>query len=245
VTRLARRVEPERLDSLPATDPAAIHSRRDLQRLNCVMGQAAAIARLLERRPTRGEMRRLADLGGGDGTLLLQVARRLAPRRKAVEAVVVDRQALVSERTRQEFARLGWGIESATADAREWLAGIQLSAGTVILANLFLHHFNDEPLRALLDQISTRSESFVACEPRRTSFTFGAARLVGWIGCNEVTRYDAKVSVRAGFIGREISALWPAGEGWDLEEGRSGLFSHYFVAARRDGSRLLETRGPR
>ena len=177
-------------------------------------------------------MRRLVDLGGGDGTLLLRVARQLAPRSGPVQCVVVDRQALVSDRTRREFARLGWQLEPAIADAVEWLARPLPTDGTVILANLFLHHFEEERLRALLQRASARSELFIACEPRRSSFALGASRLVGWIGSNEVTRYDAKVSVRAGFTGREISALWPAGEGWDLEEGPIGLFSHYFVACR-------------
>jgi hypothetical protein len=47
-----------------------------------------------------------------------------------------------------------------------------------------------------------------------------------------VTRHDAVLSVRAGFAGRELSALWPSADGWKLEERRAGLFSHLFVAHR-------------
>ena len=241
MTPFSRRVEPERLDSLPATDPAAIRSRGDLRRMNLIMGQPGAVTRLLESRRATDGMRRLVDLGGGDGTLLLSVARKLAPRSGPVQGVVVDRQALVSDGTRREFARLGWQLESATSDVLEWLDRPLPAEGTVILSNLFIHHFEDERLRVLLQRASARSELFVACEPRRSSFTLGASRLVGWVGSNEVTRYDAQVSVRAGFTGREISALWPAGEGWDLAEGSIGLFSHYFVACR--GTR--ETRARR
>jgi len=241
VTPFSRRVEPERLDSLPATDPAAIRSRGDLRRLNLILGHPAALARLLKAQRATDGMRRLVDLGGGDGTLLLRVARQLGPQSGPVQGVVVDRQALVSDRTRMEFARLGWQLEPATADVLEWLARPLPPEGTVILANLFIHHFEGERLRALLQRASTRSELFVACEPRRSSFTLGATRLMGWIGSNEVTRYDGKVSVRAGFTGHEISALWPAGEAWDLEEGSIGLFSHYFVACRG----MRETRARR
>src|SRR4249920_206307 len=157
VTPFTRRVEPERLDSLPATDPAAIRSRGDLRRLNRIMGQPAAVARLLKAQRTTDGMRRLVDLGGGDGTLLLRVARRLAPRSGQVQGVVVDRHALVSDRTRMEFARLGWQLEPATADVLEWLDRPLPPEGTVILANLFLHHFEEERLRALLQRASARS----------------------------------------------------------------------------------------
>jgi hypothetical protein len=41
------------------------------------------------------------------------------------------------------------------------------------------------------------------------------------------------VSVRAGFTGAELGALWPRTTGWNLEERARGLFSHCFVARRR------------
>ena len=235
VTHVPRLVEPERLDSLPAGDPAAIRSRRDLQRLNLVMGQAGSIARrLLAHGGTRG-MRRLVDLGGGDGTLLLRLARRLAPRCGAARAVVVDRHALVTAATTERFERLGWTLEAVTAEVSEWLSRDPVADGTVIVANLFLHHFEDAPLRELLSHVAPRTGRFVACEPRRARFTLGAVRLMGLIGCSSLTREDGLISVRAGFAGRELSELWPTGDGWETEEGPAGLFSHCFVASRRQG----------
>ena len=233
-----RRVEDERLDALPASDPAAIRSRGDLQRLNRLMGQAGAIARILRAHGAARSMRRMVDLGGGDGTLLLEVARKLAPDRAGAEAVVVDRHMQLSDRTREELERSGWRVAAVTSDVHQWLARAPRHAGTVMIANLFLHHFEDAPLRALLESVSTRAELFVACEPRRDRLTLQASRLVGWIGCNAVTRHDAPISVRAGFTGRELSALWPAGGDWHTEEGPTGPFSHHFVAWH-------ETRAPR
>ena len=226
------------LDALPASDPAAIRSRRDLQRLNRLMGQAGSVARLLRAHGATRSMRRVVDLGGGDGTLLLQVARKLAPDCGGAQAVLVDRQVLVIDRTREEFKQIGWGIETATSDVIQWLVSAPGQEGTVMIGNLFLHHLEDAPLRALLEHVSTRAELFVACEPRRDRLTLQASRVVGWIGCNAVTRHDAPISVRAGFAALELSALWPAGGDWRTEEGPIGPFSHYFVAWR-------ETRAPR
>jgi hypothetical protein len=56
--------------------------------------------------------------------------------------------------------------------------------------------------------------------------------MLGLIGANAVTRHDAAVSVRAGFQGGELSALWPADPRWRLRECRAGLFSHLFLAQR-------------
>jgi hypothetical protein len=59
-----------------------------------------------------------------------------------------------------------------------------------------------------------------------------AGRLLWAIGCNEVTRHDALVSIRAGFAGDEITRLWPSDPGWKLVERPVNLASHLFVACR-------------
>ena len=236
--RLERRVEPEWLDDLPAADPDAIRSRRDLRRLNVWMGNAGIVARLLERCDASRHARRVVDLGAGDGTFLLEVARRLGPRWSGTTAILIDRVSLLSEPTRDGFAGLGWAVEAAAADVFAGLAAIPPGNGTLVLANLFLHHLEPAPLRDLLAAIASRAAGFVACEPRRSRFVLGASHLVGLIGCNAVTRHDAVVSIRAGFTGHEISQAWPALPGWRLEEGRAGPFSHCFAAWREEsGSR--------
>ena len=69
---LARLVEPEWLDELPADDPRTQGSRRDLARINAVMFQAAIMARALAR--SCGAPKRIVDLGSGDGRFMLGVA---------------------------------------------------------------------------------------------------------------------------------------------------------------------------
>ena len=102
-----------------------------------------------------------------------------------------------------------------------------------VLANLFLHHF-EKRLPELLAGAAQAAPLFVATEPRRDAFTLAASRMVGLVGANAVTRHDALASVRAGFAGRELTALWPR-DGWTTEERRAGPFSHLF-SARRDAT---------
>jgi hypothetical protein len=118
------------------------------------------------------------------------------------------------------------------ADGLEWLRVQPAEAGTWVLANLFLHHFTAESLRALFNALAEKAELFCACEPHRDWWSLAASRMLGLIGANAVTRHDAAVSVRAGFQGGELSALWPADSSWRLREYRAGFFSHLILAQR-------------
>src|ERR1017187_4512512 len=77
---LLRSVEPELLDEMPADDPTVIRAQRDLKRHNGVILQAGMMAPIVLRQWTREPPRTILDLGCGDGTFMLSVARRLAPR---------------------------------------------------------------------------------------------------------------------------------------------------------------------
>ncbi len=226
-----RVVEPEWLDQLPATDAGAKKSRKDLRRVNALMGHARIMAfnvrTLFADRPPR----RLIELGAGDGTFALELARRLSPIWKRVELLLMDRAHLVASETSEQIRKLGWQVELITADVFDFLRGPQSADG--ILANLFLHHFTADELRQLFEQCAKSCAAFTACEPRRSRWCAAVARLLGFIGCNHITRHDGIVSVRAGFAGKELSALWPSSPEWICAEQSRGLFSHSFAMARR------------
>ena len=99
---MPRVVAAETLDGLAEDDPAAIRSRRDLRRVHRVMGTRAIVARAL-RDLTAGRRAnkplRVLELGAGDGTLMLGVARSLKIDRPAGRLVLLDRQDLVSPST--------------------------------------------------------------------------------------------------------------------------------------------------
>lgn len=230
---MQREVEPELLDDLPPADPGAVGSRADLRRLNSLMGHAGILSHACRHELVETSVRtrplRLVELGAGDGTLLLQLARCWSALGVTAEVTLLDRQNVVSAETRRAFATLNWSVNSVAADVFTWLQQ-PAAIVDVMLANLFLHHFPEKPLRALLRLAAARTNLFIACEPRRSARALMASRLLGFIGCNDVTQHDAVVSVRAGFAGHEISTLWPPVPGWRLSEQRAGRFSHCFVA---------------
>src|SRR5262247_3245843 len=113
---LPRRLEPEWLDHLPAEDPRAMRSRRDLTRVNSFMGNAGRMADAVFEHSAGKKPRTMVDLGSGDGQFMLQVAQRLAPRWQDVSIVLLDQQNIVSPATRAGFAALGWKVEPTSAD---------------------------------------------------------------------------------------------------------------------------------
>ena len=229
---IPRSIEPEWLDELAAHDPRAMQSRRDLRRVNALMWNASLIARELKRNLHAGGSKSIVELGAGDGTLMLRLAKKTTAQCKDVQLVLLDQQDIVSSQILGAFRPLGWRAESVVTDVFTWLAQPVEQVYDVIIANLFLHHFDPERLALLLSLAAQRTCLFIACEPRRSSLALLGSRLLGVVGCNDVSRHDAVVSVRAGFDGQELSALWPASSEWALQERAQGLFSHCFVAAR-------------
>ena len=220
-----RAVFPELLDALPTEAPEARASRRDLRRINRVMGQRRIMARALREHVSRPP-RRIVELGCGDGHATLAIARSMAPAWPGAELALVDMQPVVPDGVRAEIAALGWTLEVVQADVFEWLG---TAAGhDLALANLFLHHFDGPDLKRLLEGVAGSAETLVATEPHRAAFAHLAARSIGAIGANRVTRHDAVVSVRAGFREAELTGLWPRGD--VRYEGRRGLFTHVFAA---------------
>ena len=235
---LPRRVGRETLDHLDENDARAIRSRRDLQRVHRVMRtrsillhalrQAAALAALV---PGRETPLRMIELGAGDASLMLGVARTLVRQWPHVQLTLLDRQRVVDTRTLASYRALGWEVEVVIADVQKWAATRSDARWDLALANLFLHHFDNAPLASLLNAIAAKSRAFVACEPRRSRFALAGSHLIGALGANAVTREDAVLSVHAGFRDHELSALWRRAGSWQLMEYPAAPFSHCLVAA--------------
>jgi hypothetical protein len=228
-----RRVMREILDELPASDPRARRSRADLRRINRIMAAVTWLKRGLSRAAS-ARTRGVVELGAGDGTLALRLARSLGNAWIGAHLTLLDLQPSVAPKTADAIRACGWTLDVVAADALDWLAARRRERVGVLFANLFVHHFEAERLTRLLGGIAARADAFVCCEPRRSRFALAGSRLLGLIGCNDVTRHDAVASVHAGFRDDEIGAAWRAAvaDGWTLSETAAGAFSHLFVARR-------------
>jgi 2-polyprenyl-3-methyl-5-hydroxy-6-metoxy-1,4-benzoquinol methylase len=230
ISVLAQRLtQPELLDSLPVNDPRAIASRRDLVRVNAVMFQGVIMARLLQAHLQRKPLH-ILEIGAGDGSFMLSVARRLARQWNDVDLVMLDQADLITPARRAQFAALGWRVQTVTSDVFDWIDRPEIGGFDVVTANLFLHHFHETELRKLLAVLPRLTTLFVATEPRRSRVALWCTGWLRVIGANNVTLHDAAASVRAGFSSSELSQLWPRGTAMDLHERRIGPFTHIFLA---------------
>ena len=230
---LPRRVEPELLDGLAAEDPRARRSRDDLRRIHLAMATLPIALRALDQGCDGMQPHTLLELGAGDGSMLLRLARRRASAWPALQVTLLDRLKLVSQGTLDEFRALGWSPSVVADDVFDWLPKTREPQWDVVFANLFMHHFSSAELQRLLAWIAARSRVFFCCEPRRAALPLAASHLVGLIGAGPITRQDAVMSVHAGFRAQELSRLWPNPRDFRLHEYAAGLFSHCFLAVRK------------
>ena len=230
---LTRVLEPETLDHLAADDPAARRARRDLRRVNAFMGARRILERALARAlPGERAGLRILEIGCGDGRLLLDVATHRGTRWPQARIDLLDRQPIVDDATIASYAAAGWRARTIVADVLDW-ARDDGKRWDVVVANLFLHHVEGDALGRVLAGAARRADALVACEPRRSRFALAASHLILFLGASAVTRHDGVLSVRAGFVGDDLSRAWPgAGDGWRLDEYEDGAFTHCFCAVR-------------
>jgi hypothetical protein len=186
---LPRKVIPELLDHLPADDPDAQRSRRDLRRINFLMGNERWVCRTLRRFPEAAG-RGIVEIGAGDGKLCEKIVSRFP-------------QAAVAA---YDLAPVPADLKSQVAWHRGDIFTMPPPApGGVRIANLFLHHFEGESLAALGRWLAN-AELLIFNEPDRARMPHLLGALMHpWI--NSVTRHDMHVSITAGFAAGEIPRL--------------------------------------
>jgi len=200
----SRQVLPEWLDELPASDPRAQRSRRELRWINALMGNERWILRQLQAHPSAA-MQGVLELGAGEGHLCQKIHAHF-PRSRVCGFDLLDRPKNLP-------APIEWQSGDVTKQTPPRGFG-------VIVANLFLHHFPDAALdwcSAWLPHVSL----LVLNEPLRRPSSHRWGRCLRPM-LHEVTRHDMHVSIDAGFVRGELPAMWSAlAAQWDIQEAES------------------------
>jgi hypothetical protein len=198
-----RVVVPEILDGLPHDHPDAIASRRDLRRVNAVMGNPRW---LLGKARAHADLARrgITEIGAGDGRLAMQLA--LAFPEASVTAI-----DLAPAPADPLPSNIAWR-QSNILDPE----AVQPSGG-LLVASLILHHFQAAELAWLGRYFMTRFDALALVEPDRRQLAHRLGRLA-WPFINRVTRHDMHVSIDAGFAKHELPKLLNLEDCWQIEE---------------------------
>lgn len=212
-----RSVQPEILETLPPDHPDAVRSREDLLQVNGIMGNHRWMARMIRRHSRPGW--RITEIGAGDGALSLQLVQKGLCHPGDLHAFdLAPRPAT-------------WPAEAAWTQGD--LFAQDLPGSQVILANLFLHHFQPGRLRLLGDRIRPETRMILAAEPARYRIhTFLGRLFCSLAELNWVTRHDMQVSIRAGFRGMELPESLGLGSEWEISIGAT-VFGGYRMMALR------------
>jgi hypothetical protein len=235
---LPRRIEAEMLDQLAIDDPRARAARGDMRRINWALATLSIVLRGLDRIVDEtAPPRTILELGAGDGSLMLRIAKHRKKRWPNVAVTLLDRQNVVNALTLAGIRATGWEPEVLTIDVDQWLTENDGRHFDLVVANLFIHHFDEATLKRLFAGIAQRSRAFFCCDPRRSQLGRVASHFVALLGAGQVARFDAVASVHAGFRGNELTALWPDRADWIVSDYDAWLFSHCFRAVRKTDAR--------
>jgi O-methyltransferase domain len=184
-----RIVRSELLDNLDPHGPRAIRSRRDLQMINFLMGNESWILHSLK---THSDLLEngIVEIGSGDGILLNRIT-QIFPAIQISGYDLIDKKSTVDN-------RITWHAGDVTK-----LSPPQ--KGGALVANLFLHHFNDDQL-TWLKSWCDNFQLLCFNEPLRSPMAIKLGKLMTPF-VNNVTRHDMRVSIEGGFIEGEISNL--------------------------------------
>ncbi len=200
-----RIIEPEWLDSLPAGDPSACRSRRDLVVIDQLMGNTRWICRHL---PPGNE---IIELGAGSGRLARAVSRR------GHDVTAMDLSPAPPNLARS----IRWV-------AGDFFRNLSAHSAPTVVGSLILHHFRNAELNRLGRLLDHRTR-LVFAEPLRDALPLTLSKLASpFVG--RVTRHDMPVSIRAGFLPGELAAALALGPCWRISESPGPFGSLRFLA---------------
>jgi SAM-dependent methyltransferase len=210
-----RVITPEILDSLDPTDPRAIRSRADLRLIDWYLGNTRWLLRQLKAQSPA--LNRILDVGAGEGRLCCKIHESL-PLASVTGLDLITRPQHLPNKIHWIQGDFFQNLREIDADA--------------CVGSLILHHFSNETLRELGQQLqSYRVIAF--CEPLRSCVPLILSGLSSF-AMSEVTRHDMPASIRAGFRRGELASLLGLDpRSWKIRESCDWRGSLRLIGSRR------------
>lgn len=202
-----RSTEPERLDSPTFGGVELKRALDDISTFNRWLGGHRSLIRAFERAlhhvPKAGPLR-VVDVGCGNGDGLRALARWAEKKPLELELYGVDANPTIVNIARSESK--GYAINYVVGDA--FGSELQALEPDVVVANQFFHHFTSPELHRYLPLLLRETRALVMCDlHRHTLAHLGFAVLARLVGASSIARDDGLVSIRRGFVRRDLQEL--------------------------------------
>ena len=189
--------------------------------------------RWIRRTTRRHSLRRVVEIGAGDGRLLGSLAGE-ATRLVGIDLVPrpsrLDHDVQWIQGDALEALVVLLGEDSPPVPGR--VSKSEPDPRWFVLGNMILHHFREPQLRDF-GRIFRDCGGLCFCEPWRSQLTRSGACTL-WPLVNHVTRHDMMTSIRAGFRAGELTALLGLDpDGWEVREQFTWRGAHRLLATRK------------
>ena len=193
-----RATDPEELD-LGVTEAEALGSLRDLRFVNRWLGARRALRDAVAPHLEASAAPSLLDVGCGSGDVAAYLSE--SSRGRPVRTVGVDLKAL-------HVAQAPPVVRGVVADVHA--LPFREQSFDVVLASLFLHHFDgDEPAAVLAKLYSLCRRALVITDLRRAHVPYVFGRLTfHWLFRSRVSVADGLLSIRRAFTDAELAAAF-------------------------------------
>jgi 2-polyprenyl-3-methyl-5-hydroxy-6-metoxy-1,4-benzoquinol methylase len=197
--------KPELLDTRQPVNRKLEASLESLRVLNKYFGAYSLVRHFMRQWLETGRTYRMLDLATGFGDIPRMIVTWARRHGVSVKIDAVDRQPATLEIARR--ASTGYPeIHYIRADARNYCDAITYD---VVCCSLALHHFSEmDALKVLRRACELSHDKVLVSDLERTWLTWACVQAVTTVAArDEMTRHDARVSVRRAFSYRELGDL--------------------------------------
>ena len=208
-----RSSEKEILDDFNLKDNGLSQNLKELERVNTLLGGYAPVLAMLEGIKPELQKRplvRITDVGCGGGDVLRRVHHWCQKNRINARLPGLDGNPHVVELAR-DFSHTYSGIDWQVVNVFSPEFGDQTA--DVLMFNLFLHHFQEEEIVALLKKCRRGCRFLIINDLQRSRLAYQLFRLASRIfRFSYISRHDGKLSIRKSFTkGDWVRMLQEAG----------------------------------
>lgn len=211
--------KPELMDDFSIQDDRIEFALRELRLINYFLGGNNGSKRGVSKMISKLQTDKIFLLDAGSGSS--DVLDDLKKKHKTVQIISLDRNKRVCN-----FIKKNNNFKPMVVCGDAFNLPFKNKSVDIIHASLFLHHFDNENLKIILKKFNDAAKhGIVINDLRRSLRAFLAIKILTFLfSRSELVRSDAPISVRKGFVKRELTDLLNEMHFFSYEIGRKWAF---------------------